>query len=275
MRISKKKDWVAMSLDWSEFDVNVPKWMIEDAFSIIEGTINFKEMSDDNKIIRFKNSNARKYRKAWNWLKWNFIHTKIMDFDGTMYHKNHGIPSGSFFTQLVGSVVNMIACHFLMSLSGVKIQKERYLGDDSLLFVERNQFDKLNLTLVARFALVFLHFKINVKKVKITTQNGEIEFLGYKGQYHRFVYNPLEWFKSCLHTTDKVSDLETSVSRMRSYYELGGCHSELFSSFYEFFFYYYNLQEQGSEIDSTASDVSEEGSDASEEGSDMFSDEDT
>lgn len=78
------------------------------------------------------------------WIKWNFINTKIMLPDGRMVRKTHGIPSGSYFTSLVGSLANAVICEFLMNIMNIRIDDSRFLGDDSCLFIHntyRQSFD--------------------------------------------------------------------------------------------------------------------------------------
>jgi len=242
----ESRELYSITMDWSEFDINVPEWMLDDVFDIIKGMIDFTKMSDSRTdfSMGFTANKASQYENAFDWIKWNFIHTKIMDIDGTMYRKNHGIPSGSFFTQLVGSMVNMLSCHFLMSLHDMKITEERYLGDDSLIYSSVNSFSPSVLESFSNCALVFFHFKLNPKKVKCTKENGTIKFLGYKTNGDRFIKDGIELLQSALYTENRVKYLYISASRMLSYYILGGCNSPIFCAFFEFFKRKYELEKE-------------------------------
>jgi len=235
------KDWVSLTMDWSEFDVNCPAWLINDAFDIVENMIDFSKMSNLGKGFSFSEDKANQYRKAFKWIRWNFINTKIMDFDGKVYRKDHGVPSGSYFTQLIDSVINKIVCSFLLKASNCKILKDRYLGDDSLIFLSSPDFEGLDLSILSKMAKVFFHFKLNPKKVKVNDKTGGIHFLGYQSIGNRFVRDDDDWFRSAVYTEQVVTDLFVSASRLFSFYILGGCNSITFSLFFDYFLNYYEI----------------------------------
>lgn len=89
------------SLDFSQFDQTVPAWLIRHAFYLI----------------------GKCFGAEWNTqLKWicnNFINTQIVLLGGQVVEKHRGIPSGSNFTQAVGSICNaLVILSYLFSISG-------------------------------------------------------------------------------------------------------------------------------------------------------------
>jgi len=64
-----------------------------------------------------------------------FINTKLMFPNGEVRKKSHGIPSGSNFTSLIGSVVNYLAIQTLFELMDIPVVKLNVLGDDGLVFI--------------------------------------------------------------------------------------------------------------------------------------------
>lgn len=72
-----------------------------------------------------------KFRRAFDWIEDYFINTRIMLPDGTVFRKKHGLPSGSYLTQLIGSICNMLAVKTLLRIQSIVVSKIRVLGDDS------------------------------------------------------------------------------------------------------------------------------------------------
>lgn len=86
------------STDISQFDQHVQAWHIHLAFNLIRDLF------------------PEDCKKELDWIEHNFIHTSIICFDGQIRHKSKGVPSGSYFTQVVGSICNLIMmCSFLAS----------------------------------------------------------------------------------------------------------------------------------------------------------------
>jgi hypothetical protein len=109
----------AMSIDFSSFDSTIPAFMIREAFSILRSffELNSKEL------------------KMFKELEVYFINTPLHLYDKVVV-KHRGIPSGSYFTQIIGSIVNMLACYYssLRSNQRVRILSGSiWMGDDSLL----------------------------------------------------------------------------------------------------------------------------------------------
>lgn len=104
------------SLDFSQFDQTVPAWLIRHVFYLLRkfysGDVSHREL---------------------RWIENNFINTAIVKFDGTVVRKDHGIPSGSNFTQLVGSMANaLVILTYLFSRADGKsnVAKTRYVKSD-------------------------------------------------------------------------------------------------------------------------------------------------
>lgn len=118
---------VGLTMDWKGFDHSIPATYIKIAFDIVWST------------YRFKNSKKKfKYKRIFDYIVEYFINTRIMLGDGTVFLKNHGIPSGSAFTQLIGSIVNILSTRTLLRLQQISAMKDRYLGDDSYSYFWRD-----------------------------------------------------------------------------------------------------------------------------------------
>jgi hypothetical protein len=131
--------WI--SCDYSKFDQTIPSWLIWTCFGII------------------KKFFSPRYHRELEWICYNFIHTVLLMPGGGTVTVWKGIPSGSDFTQIVGTMANfLMAFTYLASLEqGSREQKERsiqryldvrgsnvkarkgdlsalFLGDDSIIF---------------------------------------------------------------------------------------------------------------------------------------------
>lgn len=95
------------SIDFSKFDQTIPAWLIEDCFSII------KKFYDKSEWLEI------------DWECWNFIHSNVITPGGTVYHVDKGIPSGSNYTQIIGSMCNfLMVCTYLASKCGGSFQEK-------------------------------------------------------------------------------------------------------------------------------------------------------
>lgn len=132
------KRWI--SIDFSKFDQTIPAWLIELCFEDIK---KFYDKSEWAEI---------------DWECYNFIHSNVIVPGGTVYHVDKGIPSGSNYTQVIGSMCNfLMVCSYLSSLCDGSFQdKFDYvreslsnsisndgtctlfcMGDDDLFFVQQ------------------------------------------------------------------------------------------------------------------------------------------
>jgi len=106
--------------DYSKYDSTIPAVMIKLAFKVLETWFDLSDPDD---------------RRAWDTVVDYFVHTPIVMHDGNLYTgKNHGIPSGSYFTQIIGSMVNTMIVGTMSSRFGLKQTRLNFLclGDDVL-----------------------------------------------------------------------------------------------------------------------------------------------
>lgn len=124
---TKLGDWLSKSMtkryvytmDYSKYDMTISRKFIIKAFNIL-GTW----FSPEDKI-----------RLGWDMMVKNFIYTGIIMPDGYVYYgKKHGVPSGSYFTQMIDSVVNVAIIMALSAKFGLHVNANKVscLGDDSI-----------------------------------------------------------------------------------------------------------------------------------------------
>lgn len=161
-------------LDFSGFDASIHARLIDMAFSILAKQIDWSvsSKSDWNKIVNY------------------FIHTPILMPDGEVYTKHKGVPSGSYFTQMIDSIVNYFAIQYVViSLFGYAVQLDKILvlGDDSLFSLPKAISLKQASVLFAALGL-----KINVLKSVVSLDNEPVHFLGHVWKHGLVDRDPLD-----------------------------------------------------------------------------------
>ena len=114
---NRAKYWY--SLDFSKFDQTVPSWLIRHAFSFVRRCF------------------GEECQNELQWIEDEFINTKIIGFDGVCYEKTLGIPSGSNFTQVIGSICNaLVITTYLVALESGESgrRRENYVRGNFNLF---------------------------------------------------------------------------------------------------------------------------------------------
>nr|WGH28805.1 RNA-dependent RNA polymerase [Saccharomyces cerevisiae partitivirus 1] len=111
------------NLDFSSFDSSVSSHLIRSAFDVVRSMLLMNETESE----------------MLKQLEDYFIHTPLLMYN-TVRVKHRGIPSGSGFTQLIGSIVNAISCVYVSKLSSeFRIMQDHcvWLGDDSFLVFDQ------------------------------------------------------------------------------------------------------------------------------------------
>ena len=107
-----------IGLDVSGFDQSQQPWLIKAAFDILSENISFSD---------------EKAASAWKYSTEFFIRTPVVMPEGRMWLKKLGVPSGSYFMELVDSVINHILSKYIQLRIWGETFKTYVLGDDSLI----------------------------------------------------------------------------------------------------------------------------------------------
>jgi hypothetical protein len=121
----------AYSIDMSQFDATISASLIHKAFCILRTWFNMDEVEPVS---------GRTVKQFFDLIEKYFIHTTIVMPDGHIYiGKDHGVPSGSYFTQMIDSLVNTIIAGSLSSRFKLHVSRRELfvLGDDLLLWSNR------------------------------------------------------------------------------------------------------------------------------------------
>ncbi|WAK75565.1 MAG: RNA-dependent RNA polymerase [Partitiviridae sp.] len=170
---------VACVSDWSRFDKTVPSWLIYDCFEIIADMIDFsREVQADGSDVELDEVVTL---RRFNHLVDYFVQTPLRDCKGNRYLASGGVPSGSCFTNVADTLVNVIVTRFCnLLVHGIYPCAEVYLGDDGVCFLSVHKADLVRLAECAKrhFGMV-----LNLKKSYTTDRCVGINFIGYKTGY--------------------------------------------------------------------------------------------
>ena len=159
---SRRKKYT-YSVDMSSYDSSLANNLIEVAFNILKTWFKLD----------------RKSSKAWNIVKKYFICTPIVMPDHNLYlGKRHGVPSGSYFTQLIDSIVNVIICGAISKVFNMNVSDRdiMVLGDDLIFFSDT----KVDMERMASKASKLFGVNFNAEKSQfvINKDHNTIHYLG-------------------------------------------------------------------------------------------------
>lgn len=158
-----------LSSDFKSFDKTIPAWLIRIAFDILCTNIDFTAYAHAGV------PHSQKLYRAWQYIVNYFINTPVRLCNGERYRKRKGVASGSYFTQLIDSVVNWIVTTYALRSSGNEVHDLLVMGDDSLAATKY----PVDLDAFAINAQV-CGMKINVAKSETHDSVHDAKFLGYK-----------------------------------------------------------------------------------------------
>lgn len=223
-------------IDFSAFDTKVPAWLIRAAFNILRQNIEFSTFQ--GKPV--EKVDAQKWRNVWDAMVWYFINTPILMPDGRMFRKYRGVPSGSWWTQMVDSVVNYILIEYLADCQKVEIRNLRVLGDDSA-FRSGDQFELE----VAKGDCIPTGMVIKPEKCEKTCDPNDFKLLGTTYRDGHVFRDDEEWFKLVLYPESSVFSLDISFTRLIGLWLGGAMWSRKFCEYMDFYQSSYQCPEEG------------------------------
>jgi len=120
-----------LSIDYSSYDQTISDWLIYEAFDIIRDCFD-DELFDE---------------ELWNVVKRDFVVKDFVNLDGSLERSRKGIPSGSRFTQIIGTIVNRLMILTYLIAKGFKKPESilmYIMGDDNIIFSDQ-KIDKEDL----------------------------------------------------------------------------------------------------------------------------------
>lgn len=170
LRVASYSNKWAYATDFSSFDSSISEQLIRVAFSILKSWFDLDELVSVGK-------HEVSVRKIFKLTENYFINTQIVMPDGNLYKgKRHGVPSGSYFTQMVDSVVNAIVIGAVSSKFKMHVSKDMFnvLGDDVVFFSNAD----VDMNKMAHYVKSEFGLTINVAKSGKYASGEEIVYLG-------------------------------------------------------------------------------------------------
>lgn len=168
LRVASRHNEWAYSTDVSSYDSSIPASLIAEAFKILKTWFKLSQVEPTSQVS---------YSVIWDQIVNYFIHTPIVMPNGNVYKgKKHGVPSGSYFTQMIDSIVNVIVVGAISHHFNLYVSKEDIfvLGDDILFWSDRN----VALSHIADYATQRFGMKFNESKSSKFHWNETIHYLG-------------------------------------------------------------------------------------------------
>jgi hypothetical protein len=147
---AKERDDVVYSEDFSSYDNSIPPELSTTVFNYIRSAFQ-KHVEHSDNIARISD---------------NFVNIGISTPDG-VYTGPHGIPSGSWFTSVVGSFVHAIAANAVREIHS---SRNQIMGDDGVIALPPS-FDKKYI------ADVYDEFNLTLNEDKTFESRDEVIFL--------------------------------------------------------------------------------------------------
>jgi len=168
LRVASYHKEFAYSIDMSKFDSSISKFLILEAFKILWTWFDPTSIEPVTGLTM---------KQVGLTMESYFITSPIVMPNGMLYKgRKHGVPSGSFFTQMIDSVVNVIIAGTISSRFRLHVSKDEIfvLGDDLLLWTNRD----MELEAMSKYASSVFHVEFNPSKSRKFRYNESIHFLG-------------------------------------------------------------------------------------------------
>lgn len=187
-----------VGLDIKSFDASCHEWLINIAFDILEDNIEFTDLMG-----------YESFRYTRNF----FIHTPIVMPDGRMWLKHTGVPSGSYYTQMIDSIINLIINYYAQICHHGQTFNTHVLGDDSLFGVPIDLGIPSIDDYIPHFAR--LGFTVHPDKSIIATRSDQLSFLGHCARGTRVDRETAGMMRLALYPEHPVNGPAHSINRIK------------------------------------------------------------
>lgn len=156
--VKAQSTWLT-AIDWQAFDATVSRFEIFTAFDIIKSVIDFPNIETE---------------QAFEISRQLFTHKMLAAPDGKIYWIHKGIPSGSYYTSIIGSIVNRLRIEYMWIRQFNRSPIVCYTQGDDSLIGDNNLFSPSDMNVMVRP----LNWFINPTKSMTSKVPEFIQFLG-------------------------------------------------------------------------------------------------
>jgi hypothetical protein len=189
--------WTAYCLDFSAFDSSVSGYLVALAWKVIKHKLIVTNSYEQDVV---------------DYAEYLFRNTPVVMPDGRLFLVQTGIPSGSYFTQLIDSICNVLIIYTIqLELTG-KTYPTYVMGDDSVFTLPE---PSMKMEDIERVALK-LGMTINKDKSVITSRYEEIIFLGHNFYGSRVTRNDFINMSLAIYAEQDVINAYHSYVRVAS-----------------------------------------------------------
>ncbi|UYL83187.1 MAG: RNA-dependent RNA polymerase [Allium deltapartitivirus] len=208
-------DYVYM-FDWSAFDASVQEWELRFAFELLESMLNFPSSVEHH---------------VWRFIIELFIYRKIAAPNGKLYLKTQGIPSGSCFTNIIGSITNYVRIQYMFKKLTNQFVTAFTHGDDSLVGVSSTQYVP-----IPNFKPLCEQFnwELNLSKSDVSSRSEQVTFLSRQVRERQHARDELTCLRMLKYPEYPVEDGSVSTLRAYSIMKDSGLNSHYLYKIYKF-----------------------------------------
>lgn len=199
-----------LCMDYSGYDGSLSGLLIGLGFSVLRACLSLTESEE----------------QQWKAIQTYFVTSPIVCPDQRVYTgRDHGVPSGSMFTQMIDSVCNMIIVEYVALRTHTEIGKYYVVGDDSVVALSNSvSIDDI----VSAAAEIGINVHPTKSEILDTSKEAQIHFLGHtyrNGLPERPVEETLqklltpERLKKEIFSKDEAVRVKYYLERIRAYQE--------------------------------------------------------
>lgn len=185
-----------ITFDWSGFDASAQVYEIEHAFELLESLLVFPDHT--TKLV-------------FDYMRTLFISRKLASPDGRLFLRYGGVPSGSYFTHIIDSIINWMRIRYLFAYINVPLVANYTHGDDGIVIPSRRLDNLDDIIEEANRRL----WTINPFKSKLVHDYTQAEFLGRTSRSGVSYRDSDKTLRLLLYPEYPVTDPQISIARLK------------------------------------------------------------